>query len=297
MKSKFLIIIMIILILTGCKKENKNSAENKNYKATTIVTSFYPIYIFALNLTKDIPDINLINMTKPQTGCLHDYQLVPEDLKTLEKSQIFIINGAGMEIFMEKVIEQMPDLKIIEASKGLELIKGEGEKLDNPHLWVSISNAILQVKNITLQLSVLDNKNSKKYKENAEIYIKKLEAQREKMHSILDNIKNKNIVTFHEAFPYFAKEFNLNIADIVEREPGSEPSAKELSDIVEKIKSMKVKALFAEPQYPAKAAETIAAETGLKVYSLDPAVTGEMKADAYIKIMENNLITLYEALK
>ena len=117
------------------------------------------------------------------------------------------------------------------------------------------------------------------------------------MHKSLDNVKNRDIVTFHEAFPYFAKEFNLNIVGVVEREPGSEPSARELQETIEQVKKLKVKALFAEPQYPTKAIETISTETGSKVYTLDPVVTGPMDADAYINIMDSNLKILEEALK
>ena len=69
----------------------------------------------------------------------------------------------------------------------------------------------------------------KSIKQIPQAYIVKLEAQRDKMHKSLDNVKNRDIVTFHEAFPYFAKEFNLNIVGVIEREPGSAPSAKELT--------------------------------------------------------------------
>ena len=95
-------------------------------------------------------------------------------------------------------------------------------------------------------------------------YILKLEAQRDKMHKSLDNVKNRDIVTFHEAFPYFAKEFNFNIVGVIEREPGSEPSAKDLQGTIEQVKKLKVKALFAEPQYPTKAVETIASGNRFK---------------------------------
>ena len=136
-----------------------------------------------------------------------------------------------------------------------------------------------------------------RYHANANAYIVKLEALRKKMHEGLANISSRDIITFHEAFPYFAKEFNLNIVEVIEREPGSEPSAGELAETVKTIKSHKIKALFAEPQYPAKAAQTIARETGLKVYVLDPAVTGSASLDAYIRIMEANLTVLQEALR
>ena len=263
----------------------------------TIATSFYPMYIFALNVAKDIPNVNVIDMTKPTAGCLHDYAVTPDDMKNLEGAKILITNGAGMESFMDKITSQMPNLKIVEASEGIELIKGDGDEGDNPHVWVSISNAIRQVQNIGDQLALLDPNNATKYQENTNVYIKKLEAQRDKMHLALDGIKNRDIVTFHEAFPYFAKEFNLNIVGVIEREPGTEPSAKELAETIDKIISLKVKALFAEPQYSSKAADTIGKETGAKVYTLDPVVTGPMDKDAYINNMDCNLKTLQEALK
>ena len=125
-------------------------------------------------------------------------------------------------------------------------------------------------------------------------------VQKAKMHSSLENVNSRDIITFHEAFPYFAREFNLNIVDVIEREPGTVPSPKDLEEAIKIVRDSKVKALFTEPQYPAKAAETIASETGAKIYALDPGVTGEADenaADDYLKLMENNLKSLEEALK
>jgi zinc transport system substrate-binding protein len=294
--------LLCVVLLAGCAPKNDaapTGSQNNtgiNGKAVTIAASFYPMYIMAINVAKDMPNVKVIDMTKPTTGCLHDYTVTPDDMKNLEGAQFFIINGAGMESFMDKVISQFPALKIIDSSTGIELIKGEGDEGDNPHLWVSISNAIQQVKNIGSTLASLDPDNASKYNANTDAYVKKLEVERDKMHKALDSVKNRDIITFHEAFPYFAKEFNLNIAGVIEREPGSQPSAKELADTIATINSLGVKALFAEPQYPATAAETIAEETGAKVYTLDPAVTGPMDADAYITIMDNNLKVLQQAL-
>lgn len=309
MNTKLLKLVIGILlggvILSGCSDNNSiktsNTAKDINKasdnKMITIAASFYPMYILTLNVAENIPNVKVIDMTKPMTGCLHDYAVTPNDMKTLEGAKYFVVNGAGMESFLNKVIQQTPNIKIIQASKGIKLIKGEGNEGDNAHVWVSISNAILQVKNIGEQLETLDPTNAISYRKNVDTYVKKLETERVKMHKALDNIKNRDIVTFHEAFPYFAKEFNLNILGVIEREPGSQPSAKELADTIDKVKKLKVKALFAEPQYSQKAADTIAKETGAKVYSLDPVVTGPMEADAYINIMDENLKTLKEALK
>jgi zinc transport system substrate-binding protein len=295
--------IISIMILTACGQNGNMNRQSVNAiesgKGMTIVTSFYPMYIFAENIVKGITGVTLENMTQPQQGCLHDYSLTPKDLKTLEKAQVFIINGAGIESFMDKVIQQYPSMKIIEASKGIELIKDDKTGAVNPHVWVSVSSAISEVKNIGTQLAKIDKANAAKYKSNTENYVKKLENLRDKMHKSLDGITRKNIITFHEAFPYFAKEFNLNIVAIVEREPGSEPSAGELADIIKTVKASKVNAIFTEPQYSPKVAETIATETGVKIYALDPVVTGSSNPDpeAYIRTMEQNLKTLEEALK
>lgn len=297
------VLAVTIIVSGGCSTEGTANATkspdsiHNGQKILTIATSFYPIYIFTLNIVQDIPNTEVINITKPLTGCLHDYALTPEDMKNLEKADIFVINGAGMESFLDKVVSQMPDLKIIDSSKGITLISGENEEGDNPHVWVSVSHAITQVTNIGEQLSLLDPDNAVGYKQNSENYLKKLEAQRAKMKRELEGISKRDIVTFHEAFPYFAEEFNLNIVSVIEREPGTEPSAKELTATIEKIKALRVKALFVEPQYPHQIAEIIAKETGSKVYTLDPGVTGPLEAGAYIEIMDNNLQVLKEALR
>ena len=293
---------LFLLSITGCVQNKVSPTETLKssdvlQNTFTIATSFYPMFILTSNVAGDIPGVKVVNMSPPQSGCLHDYQLTPNDMKVLERAQALVINGAGTESFMDKVVHQLPALKIVEAGRNIPLIKNEGENEDNPHIWVGISGAIQEVKNIGTQLAALDPAHAEKYRENTGAYVKKIEALDKEMHQGLDGLQNRDIVTFHEAFPYFAKEFNLRIVAIVEREPGSEPSAGELADTIKLIRGAKVKALFAEPQYPAKAAETIARETGARVYTLDPAVSGPMKPDAYETIMRTNLKVLQEALK
>ena len=306
MKIKFkkilIILTLVILSITGCSSNTNDNNKSGNSKdkedSIKVVTSFYPMYLLASNVVKDIDNVELINMTNSATGCLHDYSLTTDNIKLLEDCDVFIINGAGMESFLDKVLEQKPDLKIIDASEGIELIKSDymdeshnhdhGHDHDeeyNPHVWLSVENAIKQVENIENKLIEYNSINKDKYSQNAREYIEQL--------SNLD----KNIVTFHEAFPYFAKEYGLNIVGVVQREAGSEPSAKELQETIEKIKKLDVKAICVEPQYSTKAAETISKETNVKVYTLDPIVTEESKNSSYIDIMNKNLETLKEAFK
>lgn len=327
MKSKLSKLLLPMLtasfLLIGCNNTKPSNVELDD--TLNIVTSFYPTYISTLNIIKDVPNVTLTNMTKSQTGCLHDYQLTPQDLKTLEKADILVVNGAGMESFLDDIISQYPELKIIDASKGIDLLEenysthdhesddhdhesevdDHNEESDhnheyNAHIWVSVSGNIEQVKNIASQLKELDSENKNLYEANTNEYVAKLENLSNEMHTELDSISNRNIITFHEAFPYFAKEFNLNIAGVIQIEPDSEPSAKEIENIIKIIKDNNITALFTEPQYSSKVANTIATETGAKVYELDPIVTGESTSDAYddyINKMKENLNVLKEALK
>ncbi|TYZ25136.1 metal ABC transporter substrate-binding protein [Selenomonas ruminis] len=287
-------------MLTGCGAGSNQSSSSATGKDGTfhIVTTFYPMYIDAINITKGIDGVTVTNMTKPQTGCLHDYQLTTEDMKTLEKADALIANGAGMENFLDKVIKEQKNLKVIDASKGIELLKDGDE--ENPHVWLSITANIEQVKNIAEQLKAADPKHADAYQANADAYIQKLEALKKEMHASLDNVPHKDIVTFHEAFPYFAKEFGLHILAVIEREPGTEPTPSELQEVIGQVKPLTAKVLFTEPQYSPSAAQTIARETGARIYTLDPVVTGEANEsamDAYLTTMRKNMNTLKEALQ
>ena len=315
------LLITTSFLFIGC---NNNVDSNKTTDDDTlnIVTSFYPLYISTINITKDIPNVTVTNMTKSQTGCLHDYQLTPQDLKTLENADILVINGAGMESFLDGIISQYPNLEIVDATKGLSLLEDDTHSHDdhdhdhdtedehsedddhdheyNAHVWVSVTGNIEEVKNISSQLEDLNPENKESYEANTNTYVAKLEDLKNEMHTELDNLPNRDIITFHEAFPYFAEEFNLNIAGVIEIEPDSEPSAKEIEDVINTIKTKNIKSLFTEPQYSSKVAETIATETGATVYELDPIVTGDSNPDAYndyINKMKKNLDVLKEALK
>ena len=293
-----LLLLVLSVALVGCGGADK-PAEKKTAEPFRIVTSFYPMYVATINITDGVDGVEVYNMTKPQTGCLHDYQLMTEDMKTLEKADAFVINGAGMEDFMDKVTEQQKKLKVIDASRGIELIHDD-EEGDNPHVWLSVTDAITQERNIADQLKEADPAHAAAYEKNAVAYIEKLTSLKSEMHAALDNVPHKDIVTFHEAFPYFAKEFNLNIIGVVEREPGTEPTPTELQETIEQVNALPTKVLFTEPQYSPAAAETIARETGAKIYTLDPVVTGEATPaakNAYIDTMKKNMKTLQEALK
>jgi zinc transport system substrate-binding protein len=248
----------------------------------------------ALNVAGNVPGVTISNFTPPITGCLHDYAPTTEQLKKLANADVFVANGAGMESFLERITAQFPQVPVITLADNVPLIR-DGQGQPNPHVWVSITDAITQVRSLGQALSRADTAHARQYQENAAAYILRLDSLRIDMRQAMLPYSGRPIVTFHEAFPYFAREFSFTIAAVVEREPGSAPSARELAATIQLIKKAGIKTLFSEPQYPTVSAQAIARETGATIYTLDPAVTGPETPNAYILIMQKNLEVLKRA--
>ena len=295
MKKLFaLLLALLTFSLSGCWA----AAED-----ISVVASFYPVYILAENVLDGVEGVTLSSMTPPSTGCLHDYQLLTSDMRALAKSQALLINGAGMEAFLPDVMGQFPDLMIIDCSLGVELLTEEEDHghdheqaAYNAHIWLAPENAIQMVKNLRDGLSALLPDQKDRIAENAEAYIDRLSALDAELRDAIAPLPHKQIVTFHEAFPYFAKAYGLEVAAVVALEPDEPISPRMLKQVIEKVKAAGNPPLFSEPQYENTALRTVALETGAPVYELDPLVTGDGAKTAYEDVMRKNLQVLLEAL-
>lgn len=265
-----------------------NAAEKR------ILTSFYPVHIATLNVTAGVPGVYVTNMAPPTAGCLHDYQLSTDDMVSLSKADILVINGLGAEMFLDAAVKRFEKLKVINASEGIEPIVVNGES--NPHVWLSVRLHLQQVNRIAEGLAGLDPAHAEAYRVNAVAYTRRLRMLQSRLEDGLKAVGSREVVTFHDAFPYFARDYGFTVVTVVERHPGSQPNARELRGAVSEIRKRGVRFVFAEPQYPAASAELIAKETGAVVLYLDPAVSGSSGPDAYIQIMDRNLATLQRAL-
>ncbi len=260
----------------------------------TLVTTVYPLQIAALNVTSGAEGIRVVNLAGPAAGCLHDYQLTPRDLTILDHADVILANGAGLESFLGLLLRRHPEIPVINASEGIKLLQSSG--LTNAHVWVSPSRHARQVQAIAEGLAAWDPRQAGIYRNNARQYGDKLAALQLKMNAALKKARSRDIITLHEAFSYFAEDFNLRVVDVIEREPGTYPSSGELASLIRRIRASGVKAVFAEPQYSIKPAELIARETGARVLILDPVVSGPVDREAYLNAMEQNVRVLTRAL-
>ena len=275
------VIILIIIVALVILNANKRNKDNVNDTKTKIVTSFYPMYIIAENLLEGTNNTELVNMADVNVGCLHDYTLTTEDMKKVENADIFIINGLEMEKFLDKVINSNQDMYIIDSSTNIQnLIKDEHET--NPHIWTSIENYILQVKNISKELQNKDSINAQIYKENEE-------KLREEYLETLKNLEGQKAIILNEAFEYFAQELKIEATTIKAEHEESTLSAETLKNIIKKVKEENINIIIIDKNDNKSNAETIANETGAEIYELNSGLIGSLEKDAYIKAMEENL--------
>ena len=291
------LLALALAMCSGCAAEED--------AGKTIVTSFYPMYVFTQNVVRDVPGVRVVNMASESAGCLHDYQLQTRDMVTLEGADALVINGGGIEQFMDKVIAQRPELPVINASDGIEMLCGEDDHdghdhdhgVYNAHVWLDPALAMRQVQNIADGLAAVDSENAEAYQRNAAAYKARLQALHAELSAQLAPLAGSAIVTFHEAFTYFADAYGLVVAGVIANDAGEEPSTRQIAATCDLVKQYQVKALFVEPQYPTKSAETIARETGASVFTLDPVVSGDGSPESYENAMRENARVLTEALE
>lgn len=281
------LVFTMLIVLTGCEEKKK---ENDNYK---IVTSFYPIYIMTSNITKTANSVELSNMADVNAGCLHDYTLQPTDLKKIEKADIFIENGLGIESFNDKLINSFENLEIVNSTdKITEIIQDQDEI--NGHTWTSIDNYIKQVEEIKEKLKEKNPANSEIYEKNAQEYIEKLLELKERYDMELADLKGKKAVLLNESFDYLLKSLEIETIDLHTDHEESTISAENLKEIIDEMKENDINIIIIDKDDNEKNAQMIQNETGAKIYKLNSCLKGELDNSSYIKAMNENLEVLKE---
>jgi len=270
-----------------------------------VVTSFLPVQSHTLAITGDHADVK--QLLAKDTGP-HDFQLTPADVKKLSDADLLIINGVGIEEWLGELIKKSgnKNLVVVDTSKGIKLVEspeeieighdhshahahGDGA---NPHIWLDPVIAIKQAANIVAALQKADPANASAYAQNGKVYEAKLSALDSDYRSTLAPLPNKNLVTFHDAFPYLAARYKLNYVGAISEFPEKDPTPKQLAALVDKIRSLKVGVLFAENGYAPGLLKKIAGETGAKVSELDTLEVGQGTPTAYLDRMGANLESL-----
>ena len=290
----FLLTVLLVLGLAGC-----GSGETAQIAATTM-----PVACFTRMLCEGT-DLSVAQVVTEEVSCLHDYTLTVSQMRLLEGAELVVISGAGLEEFMEEALHAAPSL--VDASAGVSLLESDGhhhhEQEDHdhshahahehdPHIWLSPANAAIMAKNIHAALSARYPEHRDTFDGNLAVLLAEIEAVDRYAREQLADLSTREIIPFHDGFSYLAEAYDLHILQAIEEESGAEISARELIELITLVEHHGVTALFVEENGSGAAASVISRETGIPVYTLTMAMSGE----SWFEAMYRNIDTLKEAL-
>lgn len=311
-----LMVLLMLTMISGCT-ETKQVAQTDTEESepakppkTKVVTTFLPVYLFTKAVAGDAADVEIL--VQPGTE-IHEYQATPANVKAIATASVLVKNGLGLEEFLADTVKNAQNTKLVEidASKGIQAINevspieeiGKEEKDHNhehadgnPHVWLDPVLAKQQVVNIRDGLIAADAANKPTYEANAAAYIQELENLNNEFQQTLQQTPNCTFITFHDAFPYVAKRYNLKQLAVVEI-PEDQLSPTDIQKVVNAVKKYKVKALFSEPGVDNKLFTSLSKDLNLTLRTLDSLETGETNPQYYFKAMKSNLQTLATACK
>ncbi|MGD9677495.1 MAG: metal ABC transporter substrate-binding protein [Vulcanibacillus sp.] len=298
------IILLILPLITGCNISNSqekisNPSEDKIYVYTTL----YILEEFSQRIGGE--NVVVINLVPPGVSP-HDYEPSAKDITNLAQGDVFIYNGGGLELWVNKAIENLKEtnVEIVNASQNINLINKNDEHQSDaqtdPHVWLNPLFALEQAESIKDTYIKLDSKNEFFYEENYQDLKEELLALDSKFEESLKNVEKKDFFVSHAAFGYLAERYGLEQHSISGFSPEDEPSAAELSKLINEIRNLNIKYILTDPTESTKISQVLADEIDVKtenIYTISSLSEDEIALGLnYIKMMEKNLNVLLISL-
>ncbi|HML36269.1 MAG TPA: metal ABC transporter substrate-binding protein [Bacillota bacterium] len=298
--AALLLCLITVWSFSACGGSNDQANKPEEGKIKVSVT-FDAMKEFVAAVGKDKVEISTIipDGTEP-----HDFEPKAQDLTALSAANVFVYSGLGMESWAEEAVKAADNAKLItvEASKGADAIENtDSEEIQehgqyDPHIWLSLKGAELEVKNIKDGLVQADPSNKDYYEKNCDDFVSQLESLYNEYNGKFQSVEKKSFVTGHAAFGYLCRDFGLEQNSVEDTFAEGEPSAQQLAELVEYCKENQVTTIFAEEMASSDVSETLANEVGAKVetiYTIESAEDGM----TYLERISDNLSKIYDSLK
>lgn len=299
-------LLACLLLLSGCG----DSAADQEEGTIRVLATTYPVYLFATAVVGDVEGVEVSLMVNQPTSCLHDYTLTVTDMKAIERADVIVINGVGLEDFMADALAQS-DAAVIDCSAGIELLPTlehaghdhsdhhDHEEEYDPHIWMDPNRAMRMVENVGSGLARLDEARAEDYLINAQEASLLLYHWKGALENCMGGenpaqpVSRGALITFHDGFQYFADAFGFTLLKAVEEEEGAETSAAEIKEITALIRDYDLLAIFTEVNGSDATAKAIQRETGVEIGQLTMLMSGESAGlSAYYDGLSGNIMTI-----
>ncbi|HQF15866.1 MAG TPA: zinc ABC transporter substrate-binding protein [Methanotrichaceae archaeon] len=263
-KSCVILVLLAAALAGGCLSgpQEQPGAKEGNVHA---VASIAPLAEFTRAVGGERVNVSVL---VPPGVEPHTFEPAPSQIRQVSEADIFIENGAGLEFWMDHMIQVNPKMKVVDTSRGAKLISEEGSDEPDPHLWLSPRSARIQVENICQGLSEIDPEGAEVYLANRDSYIRELDRLDAQLNETLKGQRKRSFLVHHPAWTYLARDYGLEQIPLMENE--REPGPRYLAGVIEQAKAIGIDTIFVEPEYNPKAAEVIARELNASVVTIDP---------------------------
>lgn len=272
-KKMIVVAILLSTILSGCISSNGPHAafsENDSSDKIKVAATISPLADMVRAVGGDRVEVTVV---VPPGAEPHTFEPTPSLMVDLAQTDLYVMNGAGLEYWMGQLLAAKEDLKVVDSARGINLLQNGRES--DPHIWLSLRNAAIQVENICTGLSELDPENRDYYARNKDDYLKELKALDEEFNHSFAAARTRIFVVHHPAWSYFARDYGLEQVPLMENE--KEPGPKYLSRVIDLARENNITTIFIEPQFNPKSAEVIAREMSARVVSLDPLASNYLE--------------------
>ena len=284
------------MLLTACGSGARSSAARSGALSVVATTTVFADIV--RNVGGDRVSVDSII---PAGAGPEDYEPKPDDARKLADADLIVSNGVGLDDFLNRLIDAAGDESAprLVLGDGIPTISVNGEP--NPHFWLDPSLVVDHyLPAITAALTRLDPNGTAAYAANSAAYaaeVRNLDAANKARIETIPPA-NRKLVTFHDAFPYFAAHYGFELVGAIVANVGQEPTASELASLVMTVKAAGVKAVFSEAQFSPELARTLAEEAGVTrvVTTLYNDTLGPPPADTYLTMMEWNVNEIVKAL-
>jgi len=265
-------ILSLALFAAGCGGEDdpagSGSADGGSAAPLPVVATTMQLQDFTRQVGGDRVEVTGILGTEAEP---HEYQPTPEDADAISDAQVVVENGANLDEWLNDLLANAgSDARRVTAAEGIELLPTEEEGFPgDPHVWHDPSGAKRMVDNIAAGLSAADPEGRAAYERNAEAYKDQLDAMAEQIREMFAPVppEERNLVTTHDAFGYFARAYDVDIVGSVlpTITTESEPSARQVRRLVEEIQREEVEVIFTEEAVDPQIERQVAQEAGAQV--------------------------------